>query len=126
MGGQTSFEGGMRSAERGILDSLVGSAVYQGKLVRFSLIDEAQRRAVEFTQFGLTRFVAGEFDQVAALEEFAKALFLIGREQGGTSQFVQEFLGRAFGGSELKPFLEVGADDVGNRDAKGLWIGDQR
>src|SRR5579871_3449045 len=44
--------------------------------LRFSFFHEAQCGTVQVAQFGFARFVAGEFDEVATFQKFAKALFL--------------------------------------------------
>ena len=76
-------------------------------------------------QLRFTGFVAGEFDQVATLEEFAEAVFLIRRQQVGLAQFVEEFLGRALRRAEREPIFQIPADGVGHEDAKIAWLADQ-
>src|SRR5437879_4719318 len=64
---------------------------------RFGFFDQPQGGVVQVAQLRFARFVAGEFDQVAALEEFAETVLLVGRQQIGFTQFVEELFSGALG-----------------------------
>ena len=70
--------------------------------------------------------VLGELDQITALEELAQALLLVGQEQVGALQFIQEFLRCALGRMEVEPLLQIPADGIGHEDAELARLADHR
>ena len=78
----------------------------------FGFLHKAQGGAVEVVQLGLTRFVLGEFDQVAALEKFPQTFFLVGRKQIGFAEFIKKFFGRALGSVEIEALFKVPANGI--------------
>ena len=81
---------------------------------------------MQVAQLGFARLVFGELDEVTALEKFAEAVLLAGRQQIGSAQFVKEFFGGAFRGAKCETFFEIAADRVGNQDAKRFRLRDER
>ena len=99
----------------------------RGKWFRFwlGLFDEAESGIVEVVEFRLARLVAGELDEVATIEEFAEARFLVGGQEIGVTKFVQEFFRGTFGGMKVKAFFQVPANRVGDQDAEFAWLADE-
>ena len=83
-----------------------------------SFFDETKRRAMEIMQFRLARLVSGEFDEVAAFEEFAETFFLVREKQISLSEFIEEFFSRALRGVEVETFFQIPANCVGDEDAE--------
>ena len=91
---------------------------------RLGFLDQPHGRVVQVVQLRRAGLVLGELDQVAALEELAQALLLVGSEQVGALQLVQELLGRALGRMEIEPLLQVPADRIGHEDAELAGLAD--
>ena len=78
----------------------------------FGFFDQAQGGVVEVAQLGFARFVTSKFDEVATIEEFAKAFLLVGREQIGFAEFIKKLLSCTFGRVEAEALFEIAADGV--------------
>jgi len=81
---------------------------------------------VQVAQLRFAWLVPGELHQVTTLEEVAQTVLLVACEPIRALEFVEKFLGRAFGGAEAEPFFEVPARGVGDGDDKGFRLGDER
>src|SRR5205814_686338 len=70
--------------------------------LRFGFLDQPQGGVAQVMKLGFARFVPGELDQIAPIQEFAQTFLLVPSQQIGAAQLVQEFLRRPFRRAEVK------------------------
>src|SRR5512139_4081726 len=76
------------------------------------LIHQPNRSSMQISKLRLSRFILGEFDQIAPLQKLTETLLLLHRQQGGCLQVMQELLCRPFWRAEIKSFFKVVPDRV--------------
>ena len=85
---------------------------------------QSQSRAMQSAKLGFARFVFCELDQVATLEEIAKAILLVTRQPIGALQLVQKFFRRAFWRVKFESYFEIMPRRIGDDDDERFGLRD--